>query len=211
MTMTNKEKYKRAFSTLHASANISLEAEDMEKRKNGKQFKKAAAACVAAAFVFGSISIAYAADIGGIQRKLTTWLYGQRQEVSISGDGKGNYTYTYTDENGQQQESGAGGIAIDEDGNEIPLSAEAVMDMVSNEVKADADGRIWIYYYDKKFEITDLFDTSGVCRVSIVHHGTTEYFKIESGNEEEGAMPGSYSFQSSADLPVDDGSYTKLN
>ena len=135
MTMTNKEKYKRAFSTLHASANISLEAEDMEKRKNGKQFKKAAAACVAAAFVFGSISIAYAADIGGIQRKLTTWLYGQRQEVSISGDGKGNYTYTYTDENGQQQESGAGGIAIDEDGNEIPLSAEAVMDMVSNEVK----------------------------------------------------------------------------
>lgn len=38
--MTNKEKYQKAFSTLHASDNISLEVEIMEKNKKLYRMKK---------------------------------------------------------------------------------------------------------------------------------------------------------------------------
>ena len=71
--MTNKEKYQKAFSTLHASDNISLEVEIMEKNKKLYRMKKAAAACAAVAVVFGSMTVAYASDLGGIRQKITAW------------------------------------------------------------------------------------------------------------------------------------------
>ena len=43
--MTNKERYKKAFQTLHASEQISLEVKIMEESKKIYRMKKVAAAC----------------------------------------------------------------------------------------------------------------------------------------------------------------------
>ena len=59
--MTNKEKYKQAFSVLHASGNDSLEGMEMEKKKSAYLMKKTMAACAAVAIVLGSMTVAYAA------------------------------------------------------------------------------------------------------------------------------------------------------
>lgn len=206
--MTNKEKYKKAFQTLHSSAHLSLEAEMMEKRKHAYQMKKIAAACVATAVVFGSMTVAYAADFGGIQQKITAWFHGKQTQMQVKQteeDGIG-YTYSFTDEDGNIQERSGGGVAIDDNGKETPLSAEEVLAEAGNDVETGADGRVYLYYYDKKVDVTDLFGEDGICRVALEHEGQTIYFKIESGGE--GAVPGSYRYESGPTVPEDAENYT---
>lgn len=206
--MTNKEKYKKAFSTLHASDNISLEVKMMEERKSVYRMKKIAAACAAAAIVFGSMTVAYAADLGGIQQKIKAWIHGEQTEMHVTGDdGKGNYTYTYTDENGETQEFGAGGVAIDDSGNEIPISAEDVLEVTNSEVKKDADGKIWLYHYAKKIDITDLFGEDGFCRVAVEYDGETTYYEID-GRAMDGAETDSYGYSSTTGIPENKDAYT---
>ena len=68
--MTNKEKYKQAFSVLQPSGKISLEEERMIIMKKKAKFQAAvAAAAICLAFVSGG-GIVYAADLGGVQRKI---------------------------------------------------------------------------------------------------------------------------------------------
>lgn len=81
--MTNKERYKQAFSVLHASDDMILEVTDMEKRKRAYT-KKVLAAGAAAAILFGSMTAAYAADVGNIQERLTMWFHGEEVEVTGS-------------------------------------------------------------------------------------------------------------------------------
>lgn len=205
--MTNHEKYKKAFSALHASGNITLEVEIMEKRKTAYRMKKAMAACAAVVVVFGSMTAAYAADLGGIQSKITIWFHGEQKEMDVTSDGNGSYTYTFTDENGETQEMGAGGVAIDASGNEIPLSANEVLSEAGNGVEADADGKIWLYYYDKKVEVTDLFGENGICKVALDHDGKTVYFIIQGGDAEAG----SYGYKCGTDVPADADTYQFLD
>lgn len=208
--MTNKEKYQKAFSALHASDNISLEEEIMEKNRQIYRMKKAAAACAAVVIAFGSITVAYAADLGGIQQKIAAWFHGEQVQMYVTGDGNGSYSYTYTDESGQTHEGSGGGVAIDDSGNESWLSAEEVMEDIGNDVMADEDGNIWLYYYDKKFNITDLFDEEGNCKVALEHEGKTIYFTIDADDQSENAVPGSYAFGSSPLVPEDAENYTML-
>ena len=189
--MTNKEKYQKAFSTLHASDNISLEVEIMEKNKKLYRMKKAAAACAAVAVVFGSMTVAYASDLGGIRQKITAWFHGEQAQMDVTDNGDGSYSYKYVDDNGQTYEGSGGGVAIDDNGNEIPLTADELMEHVGNEVEKDQDGNVWLYYYDKKKNITDLFDDDGICKVAFEHEGRMVYFKIQEGDELEG-LPGNY-------------------
>lgn len=206
--MTNKEKYQKAFSTLHASDHISLEVEIMEKNKRVYRMKKTAAACAAVALAFGSMTVAYAADFCGIQQKLTAWMHGERTELNVTDHGGGSYSYTYTDEDGQLHEESGGGCAIDDSGNEVPLSAEEVLDQIGNDVEADEDGNVWIYYYDKKINITDQFDENGECKVAFEHQGKTIWYHIKEGREEDGAIEGSYSYGSQTEAPKDADTYT---
>ena len=148
--MTNKEKYQKAFSTLHASDNISLEVEIMEKNKKLYRMKKAAAACAAVAVVFGSKTVADGSDLGGIRQKITAWFHGEQAQMDVTDNGDGSYSYKYVDDNGQTYEGSGGGVAIDDNGNEIPLTADELMEHVGNEVEKDQDGNVWLYYYDKK-------------------------------------------------------------
>ncbi len=207
--MTNKEKYQKAFSTLHASDNISLEVEIMEKNKKLYRMKKVAAACAAVAVVFGSMTVAYASDLGGIRQKITAWFHGEQAQMDVTDNGDGSYSYKYVDDNGQTYEGSGGGVAIDDNGNEIPLTADELMEHVGNEVEKDQDGNVWIYYYDKKKNITDLFDDDGICKVAFEHEGRMVYFKIQDGDELEG-LPGNYGYECGMEKPKDAENYTIL-
>lgn len=33
----------------------------------------------------------------------------------------------------------------------------------------DEDGRVWVYYYDQKTEVTDLFDENGTCELTMTY------------------------------------------
>ena len=65
--MTNKERYQRAFSTLHASDDFVLEEKKMKETKVIR-FPKLLAACAVLILVLGLATAAYAADVGGIRR-----------------------------------------------------------------------------------------------------------------------------------------------
>lgn len=216
--MTNREKYKKAFSTLHASEKISLEEGLMEKKKQAYIIRKTAAACVAAAVVLGSASVAYAADLGGIQEKISAWFHGEQTEVNVTDNGDGSYTYTYTDQDGETHEESGGGIAIDDSGNETPLSAEDVLRQAGAEdVDEDAQGNVWLYFYDRKMNITDLFDGAGECKVAVKNSGYTAYegemvyFDITTSTyEEDGESSNVYGFTTTTTPPADVDNYTVM-
>ena len=52
--MTNREKYKQAFSAIRASDNFSLEAEKMENKAKHRRFKPVVAAVAACVMLVGS-------------------------------------------------------------------------------------------------------------------------------------------------------------
>lgn len=85
MTMTNKEKYKRAFSALHASENISLEVDkDM---KNKRVFnKKIMAVCTCCLAMFGVGATVYAHNYQ-IINKIFGW--GNNFEITQEVDENG--------------------------------------------------------------------------------------------------------------------------
>ncbi|MDE7313998.1 MAG: hypothetical protein K2N87_20655 [Eubacterium sp.] len=203
--MTNKERYKKAFQTLHSSGQFSLEVEMMEKRKHVYHMKKVVAACAATAILFGSMTVAYAADLGGIQQKITAWFHGEQTQVNVKDNGNGSYTFTFTDENGKKQAQTGGGVAFDDNGNEIQLSAEDLAPSIGNFVEADNDGKVWLYYYDKKIDVTEMFGEDGICKVALEHEGETVYFKIDGSTKD--AVTRSFGYESRTDAPADAENY----
>ena len=165
--MTNKEKYKQAFSVLHPSFEISLEDVRMEQNNRKNRLKHWAAAAAACMMVFGGASAAYAADVGGIQRKLQLWIHGDLTDVTVEFNGKGQYTASHTDTDGQEHVSQGGGLAIEWDGTERPLTEQELTEhLPSPQVEYLEDGSVWVYWYDQKVEITDKFE-DGICYVKL--------------------------------------------
>ena len=195
--MTNKEKYKKAFSVLHASGSISMEEENMNKKKNAYIMKKVLAACASAAVILGSMTAVYAADIGGIREKMMIWFHGEQIEAEITDRGNGSITAHFKDADGKPKEISGGGAAFDEFGNETALPAEDVLNVICDEVEVDEDGRIWLYTYDKKIDITDSFQEDGVCRVAVERDGRMCYFAIKDNGS------GNYGFQMTIEKPED--------
>ena len=164
--MTNKERYQRTFSALHASESCLME---VTKMKNTKRFhvSRLAAACLAAVMVLGLASVAYAADVGGIQRSVQLWINGDQTDAVLDIQGVG-YTVTYQGEDGESHEFGGGGVAINDDGSERPLTVDEIMEHLdSPEVDYRADGSVWVRYHGEETEITDRFDADGVCYVQV--------------------------------------------
>lgn len=190
--MTNRERYKQAFSALHSSGQFSLEVEDMEQIQKRHRKNMAAAAVIACAVVIGTGGTAYAADIGGIQQKISMWLHGEPTQVDVTENtpnGSGGYTFTYT-RDGETNSFGGGGVSIDANGNETWLSADEVAEGMnrSADIGVDEDGKVWIYYYDQKVEITDSFDEKGICSLTLTHGD--EAIHLEITKDEDGG----YSF-----------------
>ena len=83
--MTNKDKYKQAFSVLHASKDMDLEVLMMKKEKNKKNIiKKMSVAIAGLAFLFvGSNGIAYAATGSTWVSKVINFTTGNGTDVEI--------------------------------------------------------------------------------------------------------------------------------
>ena len=89
----------------------------------------AVAAAVACAVAIGAGGTAYAADIGGIQQKISIWIRGEQTEVHVTENGEngsGGYTFTYSQEGGTKEISG-GGVIAKVDGVEVAAGNDKLM------------------------------------------------------------------------------------
>lgn len=70
---------------------------------------------------------------------------------------------------------GTGGISIQADGTEAPLSEEELQERLNMpDVEYEEDESVWVYYQNQKLEITDKF-TDGVCYVKLEGKDKTLY------------------------------------
>lgn len=155
--MTNRENYKKAFDSLHASRQLTMEDLEMKSenmRKVGKTTRPLAVAAACAVLICGTLGTAYAADIGGFRQMVNVWLHGKPVSVTIIPEESGGYTFTYP-EDGENRTVGGGGVAIDADGKETALSAEEVLESMAVSVEEQEDGSVWLYDHALAFEITD--------------------------------------------------------
>lgn len=177
--MTNKEKYKKAFSVIHASDEFSLEVSKMAKIRKRKRINHMVAFIVACVFLIGSSTAAYAANLGGIQRKVQLWIHGNQTEVTIDFNSDGSYNLNYLDSEGNAVHQSGGGVAFNPDGSERPLSDKELLDHLDDpEVVYKDDGSVWIYYFDQKIDITDKFDDN-VCYAKVSNGKETLYMTIK--------------------------------
>ena len=170
--MTEKEKFQRAFAPLHASPDTLTEVMKMTEQKHGKRaLRRAATLGLAAALVLALGSVAYASDLGGIQRTVQLWLNGEMTDATLTVK-NGHYTVNYTDSEGNERERSGGGVAFEPDGTERALT----------EVEEREDGTVMVYYLDQKLDVTDKFDEDGVCYVQLEGGEKTIYMTIKRGN-----------------------------
>lgn len=180
--MTNKERYKRAFSTLHSSPNTQTEVMNMINEqgthKKRKTISRAMAASLTAVFVIGCSLAAYAANIGGIQQTIQIWIHGDPTDAVIEFDGQGGYNLEYQDKDGNSHFQGGGGVAYDSFGNERPLTPEELMEELYAPEVRNENGVWTVSYYNQTMDITDKFDEDGVCYVKLIHDGETLYLTV---------------------------------
>lgn len=195
--MTNKERYKQAFSALPSSQQFHLEEAEMTQIHKKHKKNITVAAAIACAVIIGGSGTVYAADIGGIQEKISVWLYGKQTEVDVTENENGGYTLSYDRGNGTEEMSAYGGVNIDPNGSQTWLTADQLATTISASasIEKDADGKVWIYYYNQKQDITDLFDKNGICQITMTHEGKSIFLTI-SENEY-----GGYSLTQTDDTP----------
>ena len=180
--MTNKEKYKQAFSVLQTSGDFSMEVEKMAMRQKHHKVKTIAAAVAACIVLEGGAGTAYAANLGGIQRTIQLWINGDQTNATLEINNDGNsstYIIKIPDENGNSTEITGGGVAMDGDGVERPLTEDEIMEQINQpDVEYEDDGSVWLYYKDQKLDITDRFE-DGICYVKLTDGKDVKYLTIK--------------------------------
>lgn len=136
----------------------------MEKQTKPIHFRKITSFILAACLIFTLAVTVYASDIGGIRRMIQIWLFGDRTTAVLDmQDGQ----YTLTDDEGSFIRGG-GGVAIEPDGSERPLTEAEILEHLDHpEVAYLDDGSIWVFYRGQKIEITDRFDKDGFCYLTL--------------------------------------------
>lgn len=143
-------------------------------------FRFAAAAAVFAAVV-GLGGTAYAMDIGGIQRTVQVWIHGDQTDATLVVE-NGSYSLEYEDGNGNLVHRGGGGVAINGDGTERPLTEEELWDEINApEVEYEEDGRVVVYYLNQQLDVTDKF-VDGICYVQLQVEDSVFYLTIKYQN-----------------------------
>ena len=175
--MTNRERYQRTFSTLHASEDFLTEVTQM--KHTNKARKNTALRVIAAVAIIAVLATAaYAADLGGIRRTVQIWLHGDQTDAVLEINGN-EYTLTYTDENGNEKQSMGGGKAF-ENGKERPLTEEEILEHLNDpEVFYNDDGTVTVYYLGQSIDITDKFDGDGICYVQVKNGSENRYLTIK--------------------------------
>ena len=180
--MTNKETYQQAFSVLQTSGDFSMEVEKMAMRQKHHKVKTIAAAVAACIVLVGGAGTAYAANLGGIQRTIQLWINGDQTNATLEINNDGNsstYTIKIPDENGNSTEITGGGVAMDGDGVERPLTEDEIMEQINQpDVEYEDDGSVWLYYKDRKLDITDRFE-DGICYVKLTDGKDVKYLTIK--------------------------------
>ena len=180
--MTNKEKYKQAFSVFQTSGDFSMEVEKMAMRQKHHKVKTIAAAVAACIVLVGGAGTAYAANLGGIQRTIQLWINGDQTNATLEINNDGNsstYIIKIPDENGNSTEITGGGVAMDGDGVERPLTEDEIMEQINQpDVEYEDDGSVWLYYKDQKLDITDRFE-DGICYVKLTDGKDVKYLTIK--------------------------------
>ena len=180
--MTNREKYKQAFSALHASREFSLEVETMKHTVRHHRLKTAVVLAAACILLVGTATATYTADVGGIQRTVQLWIHGDQTTATIQIADDGSYCLEYPDENGEIQEQSGGGVAFNPDGSERPLTEEEILEELSMpDVEYQENGSVWVYWCGQSIDITDRFE-NGVCYVKLENSQDTLYMTVEYGN-----------------------------
>lgn len=164
--MTEKERYQRAFSALHTSEGFQVRLEGTRKPSHTVRIRRVlTAACVAMAVAAGATA-AYASNVGGIQRTIQIWLHGKLTNATLDID-TSDGTYAIRDQSGHVTESG-GGVAISSDGTERPLTAKEIEEDLSNRPETEtADGRTYLLLGSQRIDVTDQFDESGCCYITV--------------------------------------------
>lgn len=164
--MSNREQYKKAFSVLQTSGDFTLGDEKMAVLKKKAMLRTFATAACACLVIIGSSRIAYAANVGGIQRTVQLWMYGDQTDVTIDFDGSGNYSMEYTDADGNTRELGGGGFDVDADGTKRALTEDELIWHLFEEVDVsyNDDGRIMLYFQGQVADITDKFEND-ICYI----------------------------------------------
>lgn len=187
--MTDRERYKRTFSGLHASEEILTEVETM---KNVKiiPVRRLVAIAAAALLIAAMATVAYANDIGGIQNTIQilfkdgTLLMTDIQEITLD-DGtivKSAYFETVDTEFERDDVE----IEVNYDGEPQAVYgyivsgevSEAMPSVETPEVEYRDDGTVWVHYNGKDIEITDLFE-DGICHLELEN----EQVEVEDGEE----------------------------
>lgn len=180
--MTNKEKYKQAFSAIHISDEFSLEVKKMTTTSNNLKLNRLVASIAACVLIAGSATVAYATDFCGIQRTVQLWIHGDQTDVTIQFDKNGNYNMDYIDAEGDSKHQGGGGIAIEDDGTERPLTEDELLENITApDVYYEDNGSVWVYWFNQKVDITDKFD-NGICYVQVSNGEETQYMTIKYQN-----------------------------
>ena len=175
--MTDKERYQRAFSALHTSEGFQVRLEGTRKPVHTVRIRRVlTAACVAMAVAAGATA-AYASNAGGIQRTIQIWLHGELTDATLDIDAS-NGTYAIRDQSGHVMQSG-GGVAINQDGTERPLTAKEIEEDLANRPETEtADGRTYLLLGSQRIDVTDQFDESGYCYITVKTGGGKLYVTV---------------------------------
>ena len=176
--MTEQERYKRAVSALHPDPAFRVELQKQGKTPARVRASLRFHAGLAAILWILALSLAgagvYAADIGGIQRKIQILQHGELTDAVLSvSDTDG--TYQVTDPSGKVL-LGGGGAAIQPDGTERPLTREELLSDLSNQVSTEVeDGHYYLCWRAHLFDLTGAFDKGTVCYVTLTDGSDTLY------------------------------------
>lgn len=158
MKTSNEERYKKSFDNLHLSGDFSsrLKGSLEKEREDKKVVNLFSAGKIAAAIAICSLACGtacYAADVGGIRTNFALWMNGSSREIEVQDNGDGSYTYY--DENGK--EYGFGGISYGPGGEEVPMSAEDLVNLMNNDgtLEFTEDDKVIFHYRNISEDVTD--------------------------------------------------------
>ena len=183
--MFDKKQYQRTFGVLHASGDFLKEDFTMQTTKPFP-VRRIVILCAAVILIFSMSIVCYAEDVGGIRRTIQLWIHGD-QTTAVLDIQNGEYTIHYEDADGTPHEQSGGGVAFNPDGSERPLTDEEVMEHVMEEARMPEidyrkDGSVWVYYMDQEMEITDNFNSDGVCFIQLKNGSDVLYLTVKYQN-----------------------------
>lgn len=175
--MTNREQYKRTFRALHPSESFSVEVSTMNTNKKFTFPRPVAAALAVCILAIGTLTVAYAADIGGFRETVRVWFNGEQYDAQVEQTENG-YQAVFETEDGVEGVLVTGTVI--EDGVERDLTEAEALELMNNglDVVEDENGRVWLYFYDEKTDITDQFDENGLCAIEMTHEGETVHVEV---------------------------------